>query len=405
MIQLFHIRKTGVILCLSNSNFKKQFRGVFKSILFVFIFTCLLPVYSQTPTTGPWAPSNQTTTQHDVGVGTTTPRGKQEIVFCPQASPQDGLIVTAKDCNGNPFTIGGGGGLWEASINDPNILPVMPLLSLAPYVQILPSSFSSSLTKKNLFWVRTEDIGGGGGPTSIGAYHLKTHFIVNNEGRVGVNIMNPRAQFDVVQATPGILNNVPTAIFSKRNFGVPSVPIGVGGGLMADAYRTSQMLFFNRLGAFAYNNIIQTGDQAIIYSDGGNTDGSNVNGTFVIAPWGTSGGLRMEANGNTELRGNLRTTNVVVDARWWPDFVFQSNYKLMPLSEVAKFINTKHHLPGMPSQDSVMNSGQDVGELQKLQQQKIEELTLYTIQQDEQLKAQEARLKELEAKLNAILNK
>jgi hypothetical protein len=77
----------------------------------------------------------------------------------------------------------------------------------------------------------------------------------------------------------------------------------------------------------------------------------------------------------------------------------------MPLSDVAKFINTKHHLPGMPSQESVINCGQDVGELQKLQQQKIEELTLYTIQQDEQLKAQDARLKELEAKLNAILNK
>jgi hypothetical protein len=66
----------------------------------------------------------------------------------------------------------------------------------------------------------------------------------------------------------------------------------------------------------------------------------------------------------------------------------------------------------MPSQDSVMSSGQDVGDLQKLQQQKIEELTLYTIQQDEQLKAQEAALQEqkakleaLEAKLNAILNK
>jgi hypothetical protein len=164
-------------------------------------------------------------------------------------------------------------------------------------------------------------------------------------------------------------------------------------------------MFFNRLGAGAFNNIIQNDDQAIIFSDGGNTDGSNVNGTFVIAPWGTDGGLRMDANGNTELRGNLRATKLVVNAQWWPDFVFHSDYNLMPLSEVAKFINTKHHLPGMPSQDSVINIGQDVGEIQKLQQQKIEELTLYTIQQDEQLKAQDARIRELEAKLNAIYKK
>lgn len=72
---------------------------------------------------------------------------------------------------------------------------------------------------------------------------------------------------------------------------------------------------------------------------------------------------------------------------------------------VKTYIQKHSHLPGMPSQDSVLNNGQDVGELQKLQQQKIEELTLYSIAQDEKLKAQEAKLHELEQKLNAILNK
>jgi len=79
---------------------------------------------------------------------------------------------------------------------------------------------------------------------------------------------------------------------------------------------------------------------------------------------------------------------------------------------VKTYIQKHSHLPGMPSQDSVLNNGQDVGELQKLQQQKIEELTLYSIAQDEKLKAQEdallaqkAKLELLEQKLNAILNK
>ena len=376
-------------------------------------------IYSQTPITGPWNVTRDqstgiitdviTTTQNDLGVGTNSPRGKQEIIYCPKKDPQDGLIVTAKDCNPNLGTVTGEGNWQIADINDPFIVPA---LTLSPFIQTLPSVFSSGITKNNLFWVRTEDFGAGGGMNSNGAYNFKTHFIVNSEGRVGVNTMNPRAQFDVVQTTAGLLNNTPTAIFSKRSFGVPSVPTGVGGGLMADAFRTSQIMFFNRLGAGAYNSIIQQGDQAIIYSDGGNADGSNVGGTFAIAPWGTDGGLRMDANGNTELRGFMRATKLIANAQWWPDFVFHSSYNLMPLSEVAKFINTKHHLPGMPSQDSVMSSGQDVGELQKLQQQKIEELTLYTIQQDEQLKAQEAALQEqkakleaLEAKLNAILNK
>jgi hypothetical protein len=398
---------------LSNTTFafKKKSTILFKFSFLFLSLTMITDIYSQTPSIGPWLPNNQTSTQHDLGVGTSSPRGKQEIIYCPQKDPQDGLIVTAKDCNPNLGTVTGEGNWQIADINDPNVIPVPPL-TLSPFIQRLPSVFSSGITKNNLFWVRTEDFGSGGGITSNGAYNFKTHFIVNSEGRVGVNTMNPRAQFDVVQTTAGLLNNTPTAIFSKRRNLSTSVPVPLGGGVIADGLKTSQIMFFNRLGAGAYNNIIQNDDQAIIYSNGGNADGSNTNGTFVIAPWGTDGGLRMDANGNTELRGNLRATKVVVNARWWPDFVFHRNYNLMPLSDVAKFIITKHHLPGMPSQDSVMNGGQDVGELQKLQQQKIEELTLYTIQQDEQLKAQEAALQEqkakleaLEAKLNAILNK
>jgi len=80
--------------------------------------------------------------------------------------------------------------------------------------------------------------------------------------------------------------------------------------------------------------------------------------------------------------------------------------------DVKTYIQKHSHTPGMPGQDSVLNNGQDVGELQKLQQQKIEELTLYSIAQDEKLKAQEddllaqkAKLDLLEQKLNAILNK
>jgi hypothetical protein len=372
-------------------------------------------LYAQTPGTGTWTPGNSSTTNNDLGIGTSTPRGKQEIIYCPSKDPQDGLIITAKDCSPgviNPNTNYVGGqtvvGDWSLATEGGGSGTVTPpVVNIAPYVQVVPSSLSSAIAKHNLFWIREEESVN----LNTTNYDFRTQFIVNSEGRTGINTMNPRAQLDVVQYFAGINNNLPTAIFSKRQSNAGN-PFTLSNGISVTAHKTSQIMFFNRLGALAYNSIIQQGDQAIIYSDGGNADGSNVSGTFAIAPWGTSGGLRMEANGNTELRGNLRCTKVVVNAQWWPDFVFHCNYKLMPLSQVKTFITNNSHLPGMPSQDSVMHSGQDVGELQKLQQQKIEELTLYTIQQDEQLKAQEAALQEqkakleaLEAKLNVILKK
>ncbi|GDX50947.1 hypothetical protein LBMAG26_18060 [Bacteroidota bacterium] len=86
----------------------------------------------------------------------------------------------------------------------------------------------------------------------------------------------------------------------------------------------------------------------------------------------------------------------------------------MSLSQVDSFIQTNQHLPGLPCEHDVVNNGQDVGELQVLQQQKIEELTLYAIDLQKQLKsqqhliseqkrlltAQETRLEKLEALIN-----
>ena len=109
--------------------------------------------------------------------------------------------------------------------------------------------------------------------------------------------------------------------------------------------------------------------------------------------------LRMEANGNTELRGNFRCTRVTVNAKWWPDAVFADDYRLMPLSEVAGFIKANRHLPGIPSEKAVLENGQDVGALQVLQQQKIEELTLCAIEQEQKSAAQQQLILEQKKKL------
>lgn len=54
----------------------------------------------------------------------------------------------------------------------------------------------------------------------------------------------------------------------------------------------------------------------------------------------------------------------------------------MPLSEVMQFVNTHKHLPEIPSEKQVIENGVDVGEMNKLLLQKVEELTLYLIQME-----------------------
>lgn len=84
----------------------------------------------------------------------------------------------------------------------------------------------------------------------------------------------------------------------------------------------------------------------------------------------------------------------VTNSSDWADYVFEDDYELRPISEVAAFIEEHKHLPGIPSAESVVASGIDVAKMDAALLQKIEELTLYMVQLEaqNQLFAQELEL-------------
>jgi len=67
----------------------------------------------------------------------------------------------------------------------------------------------------------------------------------------------------------------------------------------------------------------------------------------------------------------------------WSDFVFKKDYELPSLEEVSSFIREKGHLPDVPSAESVEKNGIHLGNMDATLLQKIEELTLYAIEQNE----------------------
>ena len=69
----------------------------------------------------------------------------------------------------------------------------------------------------------------------------------------------------------------------------------------------------------------------------------------------------------------------------WSDYVFADEYKLMPLEQVEKFVNENKHLPNVPSAVEVVESGIDVAKMDAKLLEKIEELTLYIIQQQKEI--------------------
>ncbi len=94
--------------------------------------------------------------------------------------------------------------------------------------------------------------------------------------------------------------------------------------------------------------------------------------------------LTVDTSGNVRLAGSLTGGT---PASTFPDYVFNPQYKLMPLNELQDFVVSNRHLPDIPSADEVGESGLNMTEFQVKLLKKVEELTLYTLQQQEEIKA------------------
>jgi hypothetical protein len=112
------------------------------------------------------------------------------------------------------------------------------------------------------------------------------------------------------------------------------------------------------------------------------------------------------------VNGTIHSTEVKVTQTVPADYVFQKyytgesslkpDYTLPTLSEVEKFTQANHHLPNVPSAKEIKDNGLLLGEMSNILLQKIEELTLYSIEQQATIKSQAEAIKNLSERLNQI---
>lgn len=91
--------------------------------------------------------------------------------------------------------------------------------------------------------------------------------------------------------------------------------------------------------------------------------------------------------------GKITATEVQVKQDVWSDFVFKPAYKLKSLNEVEQFIQAHGHLPEIPSETEVKQNGLNMGDMQSKLLQKVEELTLYIIEQQKTINQLKQELK------------
>ncbi|CAM1364510.1 exported hypothetical protein [Tenacibaculum sediminilitoris] len=163
-------------------------------------------------------------------------------------------------------------------------------------------------------------------------------------------------------------------------------------------------------------------DGSIIIKDGHNLSWGNKYGAGIptIAA-NTTSGIHFYPNGSTlgatmkifkdgktqftnniTVLGKIESKEIKVTNTPTADFVFEENYNLPTLTEIEKYIKEKKHLPEIASAEEMEKNGVNIGDFQIQLLQKIEELTLYTIAQEKQLKVQEKKIKTLEEQTKEI---
>jgi len=240
-----------------------------------------------------------------------------------------------------------------------------------------------------------------------------------NNGTVGIGTSNPSHVLDVVNQPFGPeslfrvrVNDAPQDYLSIHNAtGSPGQFIPTLRGNHVTDNRAS--LYVQGMASDSNDN----GNHALVWFDARRPAGPIQNRPLFVWTSHSTKMMTMLANGNLGIgttnpgtyklavNGKIHSKEVKVDLSGWSDFVFEKDYNLPTLQEVERHIAQKGHLKDIPSAKEVEENGILLGEMDSKLLQKIEELTLYTIAQEKQLKQQQTENKNLKTKNQELENR
>ncbi|MEP7103796.1 MAG: hypothetical protein ABI721_03745 [Candidatus Dojkabacteria bacterium] len=261
---------------------------------------------------------------------------------------------------------------------------------------------------------------------TIGQWSTNGTSMYYNDGNVGLGTLTPSTKLDITgeiqskQTTNGgstfvvIPSNGTSQKFGMTNVISDGLYFGRTAGSGSGVFRD---LFISSTGGTAAQAPINGGSTLVVIPNNGTSQkygmsvlnnaglyfgrtsgiGAGINTDIYIGTNGNVGIGTTTTDSKLNVNGTIKTKELIVTNSGWADYVFDNNYQLMSLSNLENFIAENKHLPDIPSAVQVETAGISVADMQIRQMAKIEELTLYTIQQDKKINELETRLDKLES--------
>jgi len=358
--------------------------------LVIALLICSASTYAQT-----WSTSNGTDiyyTTGKVGIGTSTPSQALEVfgtVLSNQVTTTTGTYGSSGSSNlsfntntTNRLTIlnsNGFVGIGTASPTEALHVNGNILASQLSSTSVLSTNVTASGSVTSNTFLSNNGLFN----TTASQFALQTNgtsrFVIkSSNGNIGIGTAAPDDKLHISNGNLVIDNgNLPTIYTGtgtselnrflqlSNSAGLSSSPSGLkaGGVLVADDYAYASP---------SKNDLIVKGKLGI-----GTPLTSNPN-NYTLAVNGTIG---------------TKDVHVEKTSTTWPDYVFSNSYELQPLKQVAAYIEENKHLEGVPSAAEVEKDGHSLAEMDAILLKKVEELTLYIIQQQKEIEALKAQLK------------